>query len=143
MARYNAKALRWVHQNRQPVQRCVPIGKLAGDLLEQQSLSMAKWLGELQRAIAEGTDGDFRRRCSLGGLRAGTLTILVDDPSWVRGIRDEWLVPLLELLKGQRRRFGVSSIRFVEGRGDLTFADPGDIRGGLARAAVKRTDRQT
>jgi hypothetical protein len=36
-------------------------------------------------------------------------------------MRDEWLVRLLTLLKGRRRGFGVSSIRFKTGPGGLSL----------------------
>ena len=110
-----------LHQNRQPGNRLSTVGQVVGKLLDQRALSAAKRLAELQGVIAGGTDGEFRRHCSLGPLQAGNLTILLDDPSRARAMRDEWLVRLLTLLKGHRRRFAVSGIRFQTGPGGLSL----------------------
>jgi hypothetical protein len=121
LGRYTRKALQWLGRNRQPHSRLNTVGQLAGELLDRRALSAARRLGELQEVVAGGTDGEFCRHCSLGPLQAGNLTILVDDPSRARAMRDEWLVRLLALLKGHRRRFGVSSIRFTTGSGGLSL----------------------
>lgn len=141
MSRYGRKSLEWVRRNRQPRDRTAKIGQLAGALLDRRVLSAASRLGKLQEIIARGTDEEFRNHCSLGGLHAGTLEILVDDPSRVRAVRDEWLARLLELLKRPGHKFGVSSIRFAQGRSHLTLEPPaGDQGPGAAGRGLNKPD---
>ncbi len=124
MKRYTAKSLHWVRQNRQPADRTAPIGELAEGLLAGERLSASRRLAEVQRVVAAGTDEEFRRHCSLAELRAGRLTVLVDDPSTAAVMREKWLVPLTELLKRRRLGARVSSICFQVGRSELALDGP-------------------
>ena len=133
MKRYTAKNLRWVWENRQPTDRTVPIGELAERLVGGERLSASQRLAELRRVVAAGTDEEFRRHCSLGELRAGRLTILVDDPSAAAVMRENWLLPLSGLLKRRSSGARVSSICFQVGRSELALdglTNPREAEGG-------------
>ena len=96
-------------------------GELAERLVGGERLSASQRLAELRRVVAAGTDEEFRRRCSLGELRAGRLTILVDDPSAAAVMRENWLLPLSGLLKRRSSGARVSSICFQVGRSELAL----------------------
>jgi hypothetical protein len=115
-----------VRRNRQPVERAEAIGLLAERVLAGRSLSAADRLSELVRLLASGTDAEFQRHCTVGRLCGGKLTVLVDDPSWVRPMRERWLVHIKQLLGEARGQQGVSSVRFEAGRGELGFTRDGE-----------------
>ncbi len=135
MPRLSSKNLEWVRRNRQPRRRLMTVGQLAAGVLEGRSLTTARRLGRLKTVIEAHTDADFARHCSLGELRAGTLTILVDDPSCAAAMRDRWLLPLSRLLKKPGNAPHVSSVRFATGQSNLVLGGPDCAREGASGAA--------
>ena len=119
MEAYTNRTLEWIRRNRQPTDAGTGLGPLVEELLGERVVHRVGQLSELRRALAAATDESFRLHCTLGELRGGQLTVLVDDPSLACPMRDRWLVPLRELLGTKGRRLRVSSIRFVTGRSDL------------------------
>jgi len=126
------RQLRWVWKNchQSPASRRrineQRIGKVAAELFDEGGVVRARWLTRLQRAIASGTDDEFRNHCSLEGLQAGVLVILVDNESLVQVMRIRWLLSLRELLAEQCRGLRITEIRFRQGRGGLSLAEMPD-----------------
>jgi len=131
----NESQLRWVQKNRQVAERLVRVGELASEFLQVGSVVDAACLARVRELLVCCTDEDFRRHCSLGPVRSGVLTVLVDSESRVQEMRLRWLMPLREMLAARLRDFCVSGIRFVQGEGGLCLqrsatgdqpADPDD-----------------
>lgn len=83
---------------KQPRNRTVAIGDLAGRVASSYSEVIDGQLTGLRQALDAVVDDDFRGHCQVMGLRRGRLVIGVDDPARVDLMRRRYLFPLLEHL---------------------------------------------
>ena len=132
-------------ENRQPRVRARKLGTLLSAVMRGQQQAAVR-RRRLQGAIEAVTDDEFRSRCTIGPVRNGVLTILVDDARWVPLLRERWLLVLYDRLQAGGCGTGVRRVVFRSRADGLWFGaqEGGDRRGPAAggRAAGRRVQRK-
>jgi len=105
--------LRWVTRNRQGRPTAVRAVSVAQTLLKRLA-APSDALAAAWAEFAATAGPDFQAQCALGGLRAGTLMILVNDGRLLAALRARWLFPLREWLRQHRPGLYVGRIEFRE-----------------------------
>lgn len=62
-------------------------------------------------------DDDFRKHCSVAAVGGGVVTIHVNDPGLVAGIRLQWAGTLLAVMQGAREFASIRRVVFEYGTG--------------------------
>ena len=109
----DARQQMWVVRNRRSRIRAVPAVDLAERFMKQ-ACDRAQFASDSVRRCVEATvDEEFIEHCTVGTVRAGVLTILVDDERLVYTLRMCWERRLLETLRRQCPSWRVSGVRFT------------------------------
>ena len=113
--------LDWIYRNRQPRSRTGRVGVLSRELMKPDFDAKARHRGEVLRAVAEIADDVFRDSCTLGPTDHRSVTILVEHPALLYGLRLTWCMALVEHLD-RRCRFHVTpKVRFRLGKSPDRF----------------------
>ena len=117
--------LEWVRRNRQPRSRVVRIGTVVNGLLAGKLGESVRHREAVRVCVGRVVDDTFREFCTLGKVDRRSLEIIVQHPTAAAGLRQRWLMYLLEHLE-RDCRFAVSpKVRFCVGESGVRFPSPG------------------
>jgi hypothetical protein len=88
------------------------MGQTLRELCRRAPLKVPPWRPRLAAVIAEATDELFAEHAWLLGLRAGVVTVAVDDPGLLGVFRMQWHRPLREAFANRLRDLNIVDVRF-------------------------------
>lgn len=107
----------WVVRNRGVRVRTMPASIVAKKALENAVGGIGKTPGDaVRQVIADTVDAEFLKRCTLGPIHGGKLTIYVDDYALAYSLRMQWEPVLTECFQEHCPKSGIRSVRFVKAR---------------------------
>ncbi len=124
------RQLQWIAHNRRWRPAAEPIADVLKRELRRAPLKVPRWRSRVAGVLAEVTDGTFAEHTWLASLRAGVVTLHVDDAALVGVLRMQWHRALVDLLSERLPDLGIVDVRFrlgpapgPAGRGRVAGAD--------------------
>jgi len=106
------RQLQWIAHNRRWRPAAEPIADVLKRELRRAPLKVPRWRSRVAGVLAEVTDGTFAEHTWLASLRAGVVTLNVDDPALVGVLRMQWHRALVDVLGERLPDLGIVDVRF-------------------------------
>jgi len=106
------RQLQWTAYNRTWRPTTEPIADILKRELRRAPLKVPRWRSRVAGVLAEVTDGTFAEHTWLASLRAGVVTLNVDDPALVGVLRMQWHRVLVDVLGERLPDLGIVDVRF-------------------------------
>jgi hypothetical protein len=110
------RRLRFVHENRQRLERVAGVGTLTRAVFNQRCADGPAWRRQLKAVIEEHAGPELLSKIDGMEVRKGVLRLEVAEPATRAALGFEWQQRLLAIMQIHLPSAGINAVRFVMGR---------------------------